>query len=55
LSFSISYWDLIKFPYFTDTTKRGVRGCKEAQKQGEDRVTLRISLIPWKLWHMFVN
>jgi hypothetical protein len=23
LSFSISYWDLIKFPYFTDTTERG--------------------------------
>ncbi len=23
---SISYWDLIKFPYFAETTKRGVRG-----------------------------
>ncbi len=45
LSFSISYWDLIKFPYFTDTTKRAVRGWKEAQRQGEDKVTLRISLI----------
>jgi len=33
-SFSISYWDLIKFPYFTDTTKRGVKGWKEAQRQG---------------------
>jgi hypothetical protein len=41
LRFSIPYWDLIKFPYFTDTTKRGVRGWKEAQRQGEDRVTLR--------------
>jgi len=35
LSFSISYWDLIKFPYFTDTTKRGVREWKEAQRQGD--------------------
>jgi hypothetical protein len=39
-SFSISYWDLIKLPYFADTTKRGVRGRKEAQRQGENRVTL---------------
>ncbi len=31
----ISYWDLIKFPYFTDTTKRSVRGWKEVQRQGE--------------------
>jgi len=45
LSFSISYWDLIKFPYFTDTTERGVRGWKEAQRRGEDWVTLWISLI----------
>ncbi len=44
LSFSISYWDLIKFPYFTDTAKRGVREWKEAQSQGEDRVNLRISV-----------
>jgi len=35
LRLSISYWDLIKFPYFTDTTKRGVRGWKEAQRQGD--------------------
>jgi hypothetical protein len=27
LSFSISYRDLIKFPYFADTTERGGRGC----------------------------
>jgi hypothetical protein len=26
LSFSISYPDLIKFPYFAETTKRGDRG-----------------------------
>jgi hypothetical protein len=45
LSFSISYWDLIKFHYFADTSKRGVRGWKEAQRQGEDRVTLLISLL----------
>jgi hypothetical protein len=46
LSFSISYWDLIKFPYFADTTERGDKGWKEAQIQGEEnRVTLRITLI----------
>jgi hypothetical protein len=28
LSFSISYRDLIKFPYFADTTERGDRGWK---------------------------
>ncbi len=41
LSFSISYLDLIKFPYFVDTTERGGRG----EKEGEERVTLWISLI----------
>jgi hypothetical protein len=44
LSWSISYWDLIKCPYFADTTERVNRGWKEAQRQGEDRVTLRIPL-----------
>jgi hypothetical protein len=34
MSFSISYWDLIKFPYYADTTKRG------GERQGEDKVTL---------------
>jgi hypothetical protein len=29
LSFSISYWDLIKFPYFVDTTERGDPGERE--------------------------
>ncbi len=29
--FSISYWDLIKFPYFVDTTERGDREWKQAQ------------------------
>jgi hypothetical protein len=38
LSFSCSYPDLIKFPYFADLIQRGDRGWKEAQRQGEDRV-----------------
>jgi hypothetical protein len=29
LSFSISYWDLIKFPYFADTIERGEGGERE--------------------------
>jgi hypothetical protein len=45
LSFSISYWDLVKCLYFADTTEREDRGWKEAQRQGEDRVTLRITLL----------
>jgi hypothetical protein len=45
LSFSISYWDLIKFPYFVDTTEGGDRGWKQAQREGEDRVTLRITVM----------
>ncbi len=44
LSFSISYRDSIKFTYFTDTTRRGVRLWKE----GEDRVNLWISLMTLK-------
>ncbi len=30
---------------FGDTIERGDRGWKEAQRQGEDRVTLRITLL----------
>jgi hypothetical protein len=30
---------LIKFPYFADTSKRGDRAWKQAQRQPEDRVT----------------
>jgi hypothetical protein len=45
LGISISYWDLLKFLYFTDTTGRGDRGWKEAQRQGEVRVTLRLTLL----------
>jgi hypothetical protein len=48
----IKCWDsafrteiLIKFPYFMDTTKRGVKGWKEDQRQGEDRMNLQISLL----------
>ncbi len=36
LSFSISYWDLIKFPYFVDITEEGDRGWKQAQTQQGD-------------------
>ncbi len=39
------YWDLIECLYFVDTTERGDRGWKEAQRQGEDRVILWITLI----------
>jgi hypothetical protein len=42
-SFSISYWDLIKFPYYADTTERRDRGWKQAQREGEDTVALRIA------------
>jgi hypothetical protein len=42
----ISYLNLIKFPYFADTTEREKdRGWKPAQRQGEDRVTLEITLL----------
>jgi hypothetical protein len=34
LSFNISYPDLIKFPYFVDTTERGDRGRKQAEETG---------------------
>jgi hypothetical protein len=45
LSCSISSWDLIKCPYFAETTERGDRGWNQAERQGEDIVTLRITLI----------
>ncbi len=45
LSFSISYWDLIKFHYFADTTERADRRWKTGWRQGEDRVTLQIDLL----------
>jgi hypothetical protein len=34
LSCSISFWDLIKCPYFADTTERGDRGVKGGPKRG---------------------
>ncbi len=43
LSCSISYWDLIKCLYFVDITERGDRGWMDAERQGEDRVTLQIT------------
>jgi hypothetical protein len=51
LIFSISYPDLIKLPYFVDLTQRGDRGSKEAQRQGEERITLRKTL----MWSLFVS
>jgi hypothetical protein len=35
LSFSISYWDVLKFPFFADTTEKGDREWKQAQRQGD--------------------
>jgi hypothetical protein len=37
LSFSISYRDLIKFPYFVDTTERGGRGVKAEEIASETK------------------
>jgi hypothetical protein len=45
--------DLIKFPYFTDNTESGVWWWKEAQTQGEDMVTLRISLLIGFLYGLY--
>jgi len=50
LSCSISYSDLIKYLYFADTVERGDRAWKEAERQGEDRVTLQITLIENWYW-----
>jgi hypothetical protein len=44
LSFNTSYPDLIKLPYFADLTQRGDSGRKEAQRQGEDMMTLKKTL-----------
>jgi hypothetical protein len=43
LSSTILYWDLIKCPYFANTTEREDGGWKDTQRQGEDRVTLPIT------------
>jgi hypothetical protein len=64
LSFSISYPDLIKFPYFVDTTERGDRARKQRREGVKQRVTLWITLvqlncIPWSrtstLNYVFIN
>jgi len=44
LSFNISFWNLIQFSYFVDTIERGDSGWKEAQKQGEHKLILWITL-----------
>ncbi len=44
-SFSISHPDLIKFPYFADTTERGDRGRKQRRYGMEQRMTLPITLL----------
>jgi len=46
LSFSILYPDLIKVASFVvDLTQRGDRGWKEAQREDEDKATLRKTLL----------
>ncbi len=50
LSFSISYPDLIKLPYFVDLTQRGDIGGEKrgTESQGKDRMTLKKTLIDLK-------
>jgi hypothetical protein len=43
LSFSISYPDLIKLPYFADLTQKG--GGIGGEKRPKDRMTLRKTLL----------
>jgi hypothetical protein len=45
LGFSISYPDLIKFPYFADTTERGDRRRKQRRYGVKQRVTFQITLL----------
>jgi len=45
LNFNISYWELVKCPYFVNTTKRNDRWWKEAQIQGENIITLWIIIM----------
>jgi hypothetical protein len=47
LSFRISYQDLIKIPYFPDTTERGDFGWGEGSRP-KNRVTLRTTLLCMK-------
>jgi hypothetical protein len=48
LSFSISYWDLLKFSCFADTTERGDRGEREGDVL--DNFIGSDSLIFWESW-----
>jgi hypothetical protein len=41
----IKCWDIVKFPYFAAITERGDSGWKQAQREGEDRVTLQIIVL----------
>jgi hypothetical protein len=41
LNFSISYPDLINFPYFPDTTERGRLGILGAGSRPKNRVTFK--------------
>jgi hypothetical protein len=45
LRFNISYPDLIKFPYFADSTERGDRGAKANEIGVKQRMTLLITLV----------
>jgi len=54
------YWDLIKFLYFVGyhSMNEGIAGWKQAQRQGEGRVTLGITLliclqVKWPLKYFF--
>ncbi len=60
LSFSISYWDLIKFHYLADTTERGDREWKQAQRQRDftynsiilqDFHNLTQMIRIWNMWY----
>jgi len=54
VSFNISYWDLIKFPYFVDTTERGVGGAREGEFTDNFIVILSF-ILDLIFWINFVN
>jgi hypothetical protein len=61
LSFSISYWDLIKIPYLVDTTeKRGYWSERRPRRQVTLQITL-MSQVPCplttlrKMWHVYME
>jgi hypothetical protein len=59
LSFSISYPDLIKFPYFVDTTGKGDRGTKAEEIGGETEGDFtnnsNIHILFFSFWSIFEN